>query len=297
MKKIIFLIATIALVGVFCSCDPVENRTDITGDGGGTIVKDASELDVTIGDLYGENGYLNKIQVRCKSSVSCQWTDGIETIVKNSGEFVFTFSGDQTLTLTALTADGRILTKDIPVNGVKAPLAPPVYGFLFGYTNSVDDAVKTWVWSTNWNVPDGGPVGPIIMAGDPVNDRQYWGWNPSPADLSAECLSHGYPDEGTGAKMVFSLKGKKITKYDHTGKVIGEGSISWDLTPNAIYGSIGTFTFSGTNILYPYDRNAGSAPWTTSTFTLIALDNDHLMFFIKGSCGWYYVFNREGWQP
>jgi hypothetical protein len=290
MKNIFYIIAAFVLISFFPACEPIVEKANV-----GEIVQNESELKVTIGALSGENGYLYKVQARCESPVTCQWTDGINTSTRNDGEFAFTFSGDQILTLTALTADGRILTKDFAVTGVKAPPAPPVYTYLFGNT-AVANASKTWVWSTNWNAPDGGPVGPIIMSGgEPSSGRDYWGWNPN--DLSAQCIENGYPDEGAGAKMVLTLRGKKIVKYSPTGTIVGQGSINFDMTPSSIYGSLGTLTFAGTNILYPYDRN-GNVPWTFNTFTITYLDDDHLVLWTKSSNGgWYYVFNAEGWNP
>jgi hypothetical protein len=291
MKHIFYIIVAFALISFFPACEPIVEKADV-----GEIVKDASELKVTISALYGENEYLYKVQAKCESAVTCQWSDGINTSLRNDGEFVFTFSGDQVLTLNVLTADGRILTKDYTVNGVKAPPAAPVYTYLFGNT-AVTNASKTWVWSTNWNAPDGGPVGPIIMSGgEPSSGRDYWGWNPN--DLSDVCKSHSYPDEGDGAKMVLTLRGKKIEKYSPSGSKVGEGNISFDMTPTNIYGSLGMLTFSGTNILFPYDRNGDNLPWSFNSFNITYLDDDHLVLWTKSSNGgWYYIFNREGWQP
>ncbi|KAA6320035.1 hypothetical protein EZS27_030141 [termite gut metagenome] len=283
MKRIFYIITAFALISLFPACEPIVEEANV-----GTIVKDASELKVTIGALYGEDGYLYKVQARCESAVLCQWTDGINTSTKNDGEFAFTFSGDQYLTLNAFTADGRILTKNVEVKGVIAPPAYPAYGFLFGYTNSIETAEKSWVWNDNWDAPDGGPVGAIIMSGGaPSSGRDYWGWTPLLSDKKDVC------NEGEGSKMVLTLKGKKITKYDPQGKVVGQGSINFDMTPTSVYGSLGTLTFAGTNILFPYDYN-NMAPWSSSTFTITYLDDDHLMLFIPSSNGgWYYVFNAE----
>jgi hypothetical protein len=137
--KNIYYIAVFAVIMIRQSCNPIEDRASLENG-----IKDASELKVYIGNLYGENGYLNKVQVRSESPVTCQWTDGFNPIEKNSGEFTFLFSGEQELTLRAFD-NGTIFEKKIAVAGVIAPPPPSEYGYLFGYKDNIDDAVKTWV--------------------------------------------------------------------------------------------------------------------------------------------------------
>jgi hypothetical protein len=224
--------------------------------------------------VNGKNS--NKVHVRCTSPVICQWSDGVNTLTATEGILIILIPGQQTITLTARTPDGKTHTKDFPVT-VEEMTEPvsPAYGFFFG------NGEKYWEWNTTWQAPDG-PTGHLIMAAAaPATSRDYWGWIP---DLSGP--------EGIGAKMKFTLQGKRVTKYDAGGTELSAGSFDFDMTPNSIFGSLGTLTFRGTNILYPTDP-CGAGEWDT-TYTITYLDDDHLMLFTSGggcSCGWYYVFN------
>jgi hypothetical protein len=279
MKNIFYIIATFAIILLFPACEPIVDEANV-----GKIVKDVSELKVSIGALYGENGYLNNLQARCESPVLCHWTDGITTTTKIDGEFVFLFSGDQILTLTTLTADGRTLTKEIEIKGVTAPPAPAIYGFLFGYTNSVDAAVKTWTWADTdcFGNGNGSSTGPD------------W-WKLNPEDMGGQAADKGLPADGKGASMKFVLKGKQMIKTSTDAKTY-PGKVDFDLTSFKEGWSIGTITFASTNILCGYDFNdAAYAPW--STYNIIYLD-DHKMVLgaqehAPNTNYWYWVFVSE----
>lgn len=278
MKTIVNILTAFIIIIVANGCEPIVNETGV----GEVITTDRLIAEVV------QEGNTNKVHVKCGSPVVCQWSDGVNTLASNEGDIILLVPGNQTITMTAMTADGKTFTKEFSVNvGNMTYPVDPAYGWLFG-TGS-----KTWVWNTTsgWEAPEGGPAGPLIMcASAPDGSRSYWGWTPD--DMSSICLSKGYPDEGLGAKMVFELSGKKVAKYGPAGTITGQGSLNFDMTPNNIYGSIGTLTFVGTNILFPYDRNGDNPAWSSSAFTIVYLDNDHLMLFTPSSNGgWYYVFN------
>jgi hypothetical protein len=282
MKNIFYIIAAFALISFFPACEPIVEDANV-----GEVVTSADQIQAEVNSVVMNGKKTNKVTVKCKSPVVCQWTDGVNTLSSNDGELTLLIEGQQTIEVKALAADGTIFTKefDVTVEDMYYPVSP-AYALFFG------SGTKTWVWNSadGWNAPDGGPAGAIIMSGGaPSSGRDYWGWTPE--DLSSQCKANGYPDEGAGSQMVLTLKGKKIVKYGPTGTVVGTGSINFDMTPTSIYGSLGTLTFVGTNILFPYDRN-GNVPWRFSTFTITYLDDEHLMLFTPSSNGgWYYVFN------
>lgn len=283
MKNIVYTIAAFMLILLFFSCEPIVKEANI-----GEALTSAEQIKAEVNSVIVNGKKTNKVTVRCTSPVVCQWTDGVNTLSSNDGELTLLIEGEQTIQLKGLAADGAIFTKEfsVTVEDMYYPVSP-AYGFFFG------NGVKTWVWNTSsgWGAPEGGPAGALIMsAGAPGSGRDYWGWTPILSDKKESC------NEGEGAKMVLTLNGKKITKYDPQGKIVGQGSISFDMTPNNIYGSLGTLTFVGTNILFPYDYN-NMEPWTSNTFTITYLDDDHLMLFTPSSNGgWYYVFNAESWH-
>lgn len=278
MKYIFYIIATFAILLLFPACEPIVEDANV-----GEVVTSADQIHAEVTSVVINGKKANKVLVKCTSPVICQWTDGVNTLSSNNGELTLLVQGQQTIELKAMAADGTTFSKEfnVTVEDMYYPV-PAAYGLFFG------SGEKTWVWNTNWNAPDGGPVGALIMSGGaPGSGRDYWGWTPTLSDKKDVC------NEGEGSKMVLTLNGKKITKYDPQGKVVGTGSINFDMTPNNIYGSLGTLTFAGTNILFPYDYN-NMAPWASNTFTITYLDDDHLMLFTPSSNGgWYYVFNAE----
>jgi hypothetical protein len=274
MKRRGYTMLIFALLAGVWACDPVTDPVSETA--GGTIAS-ASELQATVTVAQVNGKKTNKVHVCCTSPVICQWSDGVNTLTATEGDMIMLTQGQQTITLTARTPDGKTFTKDfsVLVEEMTEPV-DPAFGYFFG------NGEKYWEWNTDWDAPDGGPVGHLIMAAaEPAASRDYWGWIP---ELSGS--------EGMGAKMKFTLQGKLVTKYDVDGAEIASGSFDFDMTPNSIFGSLGTLTFKNTNILYPTDP-CGAGEFGT-TYTITYLDNDHLMLFTSGggcSSGWYYVFS------
>ncbi|MDR2467022.1 MAG: hypothetical protein LBD35_06475 [Prevotellaceae bacterium] len=279
-KNMICTAAATMILASLISCEPITKEI-----GAGDAISSVDQIRASV----TQEGNTNKVHVYCSSPVVCQWTDGVNLLTSNEGDLILLVRGAQTIVMTAMAADGKTFTKEFSVNvsDMKYPV-DPAYGLLFG------SGEKTWVWNTTsgWAAPDGGPAGPLIMCGgSPSSGRDYWGWTPD--DMSSQCEEAGVADEGLGAKMVFALSGKKVSKYDPSGKQISRGSLNFDMTPTSVYGSLGTLTFAGTNILYPRDRN-GNTEWSFSSFTIAYLDDEHLMLFTPSSNGgWYYVFNAQ----
>jgi hypothetical protein len=269
MKKIFFYVMTAALL---TRCEPIIHEVSNTG-----ILTDASQIEATVTKVT-RDGYDNIAHVHCSSPVLCSWTDGISTFIGTEGDLTVTFGGSNTITLTARAADGKNYTKDFPITVTSAPEPPAYYKQLFG-DPSVGE--KYWEWNTTQVAPGRDSAGEkMIMAGSaPSDSRDYWGWTPSPDDYMA--------NEGTGAKMKFSLRGQRITKIGVNGTETGSGTLVLDMMPNSIYESVGTITFAGTNVLCPLSGNGELG----NTWTICHLDDDLLMLFNATSeSGWYYVF-------
>ncbi|GHT42906.1 hypothetical protein AGMMS49965_15480 [Bacteroidia bacterium] len=290
MKKIFLFFAVFAATALWTGCEPIVDKHDA----GGSIA--ATELQATATSVVKDGKNTNKVHVRCTSPVLCQWSDGVNTLTATEGYLTLLLTGEQTITLTAMTADGTTLTKSFTVN-VEDMTEPvdPAFGFFCG------SGEKVWEWNTTEDVPEhvvespGDPhIWALCMAGTkPDGKYDFWGWRPDPADLSAQCADNGYANDGTGATMKFILSGKKFEKYDKDGTKIGEGKFEFDMTPTSVYGSVGKLTIKDTSILFPYDRNSGSVPYAGSEFSIIHVDNDRMLLYISASCGWYYAFTAQ----
>jgi hypothetical protein len=285
MKKILTYLIILSTAILFAGCEPLVNETDM-----GELITDASQIDATITPVLKDGKVSNKLLVECKSPVLCQWSsDGGKPFIRNNGAMSLSKPGQQTITLTARAADGKMLTKTFPPITVEV-MDEPEWGYLFGQSGA-----KEWTWNTNWVVPgteaiDGINVGPIILApAEPTSITDFaaiFAFQTVPAD----------PNEGAGAKMKFTLNGTTVTKYNPTGTEIESGTVMLEVGPTTISGSLGTLTFLNTNVLYPYDVLSGLffgalGPLPTSTFTICYLDNEHMVLHVNANFwGYYYVF-------
>lgn len=104
MKKIMIFSLLVASLS-FAACDPIEDREEMTG----SITVDQIQATVTVEQIDGQN--VNKVFFECKSPISCQWTNGVDTKAGASGEMFLLLSGENTITLKGLCADGSIVEK------------------------------------------------------------------------------------------------------------------------------------------------------------------------------------------
>jgi hypothetical protein len=279
MKKIlIYSIIVMGTAMLFAGCDPIVNEIGV-----GDLITDASQIDATITPILKDGKVSNKLQVQCKSPVLCQWTaDGGKPFIRNDGIMGLSKPGQQTITLTARAADGKMLTKTFPSITVEV-MEEPEWGYLFG-----NSGVKEWTWNTSWVVPgteavDGIDVGPIILApAAPTSTTDF-------AAFMALQMPSFDPNEGFGAKMRFSLNGTTVAKYRPNGTEIESGMVILEFGSTSILGALGTITFVNTNILAPTDPFMGTP--LSSTFTICYLDAGHMVLHVnQGFFGWYYVF-------
>lgn len=110
MKKIIFLFA--AVVCALGACDPVHE--DISNGGHITVDELKAMTTVTVDKASsGQNG--NVVSCTTSAPVSAKWSIGGKNLVGNYAKKKMKI-GEHTITLTALCADGTVLTADFPVN-------------------------------------------------------------------------------------------------------------------------------------------------------------------------------------
>ncbi|MDR3132393.1 MAG: hypothetical protein LBU42_00005 [Prevotellaceae bacterium] len=285
MKKILTYLIILSTALFFAGCEPLVNEIDM-----GELITDASQIDATITPVLKDGKVSNKLLVECKSPVLCQWSsDGGKPFIRNNGAMSLSKPGQQTITLTARAADGKMMTKTFPPINVEV-MEEPEWNYIFGSSGT-----KEWTWNTSWVVPgteaiDGIDVGPIILApAEPTSITDFaafFAFQTAPFD----------PNEGAGAKMKFSLNGTTVAKYNPSGMEIENGTVILELGPTTISGSLGILTFVNTNVLYPYDIlglifGGPLSPLPTSTFTICYLDDAHMVLHVNaGFWGYYYIF-------
>lgn len=279
MKKLIYSIISFAVIAIFSACDPIVDREDV-----GALITSADQIQATVTPIVFNGQNTNKVKVHCTSPVLCQWTDGVETYISNDTAIVLFVPGTQTISLTALAADGTKFTKDysVKVDLMKYPVQPQ-FGYLCG------TGTKTWTWADTKCFGNG-----HAYAWEPVNTKPEW-WVLSPADVTTQCAEKGLPKEGLGAKLKFTLKGTQMTKIDADGKTLSTGKFKFNMTPDSHNWAIGTFTLTGTNILCGYDFNGALAPW--SEYAITYMDENTLILGVQEHAPntnyWYWVFKAE----
>jgi hypothetical protein len=274
MKKIFYTVAVVLITALWVACEPGTESESV-----GTLLTSADQLQAEVTSVVVNGKNANKVQVKCSSPVVCQWTDGVSTLSSNEGELTLLLVGNQTVTLTAMAADGKKYTKDFSVNVEELAFAvPPEYALFCG------SGEKVWTWAPTDCFGNGGDsdTGPA------------W-WILQPADIAEQCTGKNLPADGAGASMKFVLKGKQMIKTSADGATAA-GIFDFDMTAGRSGWSIGTLTLTGTNILCGYDFNdAAFQPWTT--YDIISLDNNKLVIGAQehdpNTNYWYWVFNAQ----
>ena len=109
MKKILFLL--IAIVCVFAACEPIHE--DFSNGGNITLDELKAKSTVTVDKAAsGKNG--NVITCSTSAPVNAKWKIGDKEYIGNSAWKKMKL-GDYTVVLTALCADGTVLTAEYPV--------------------------------------------------------------------------------------------------------------------------------------------------------------------------------------
>jgi hypothetical protein len=273
MNKLFYILYTIVLVGLFASCDPIQNDM-----GYGTVITSADQLQATVTNVMDGTKKTNKVIVHCTSPVNCQWTDGVNTSVGTDTTMILMKTGTLKVTLNTMTVDGTKLTRDysVQVDEIKFPIAPQ-----FEFFTALSS--KTWTWTDAEKCFGNGGGG---------DTKPAW-WTLTATDITGQCADKKLPAEGLGATMKFRLdNGLFLDKITADNKTT-TGKFKFDMTAGKAGWSIGTLTVINTNILCGYDFNAtGLTPWTT--YNIISLDANKMVLGVQehapNSNYWYYVF-------
>ena len=308
MKNLFYSILTLVCISLFASCDPLVNNVGV-----GNVVTSADQIQATVTPIVVNGQNSNKVAVHCTSPVLCSWTDGILTYVSNDTVMTLFTTGDVTITLNALAADGSSLTKtySAQVDEMSFPVDPHWELFCGSGTEG-----KTWVWATD--IPD--KWAPGVTAGGVYGNGGYLE-NNAPTWWMPDISTLGVADD----KMTFDLNGGAnftlVTgnnQVQDNGQPKGlpagtyKGSFKFDFSkaiatnspPGASGGSdwsIGTLTLSGgPTVSLGYQPNTGNFEPIT-VYNILYLDDNVMMLGCPepgagdwGGC-WFWILKRQGY--
>lgn len=240
MKNLIYIIIFSVSLLILQGCEPIEDRMEL----GSAITADQLDISATLIIVNGKAS--NKAVVNNNSPVLSSWDYGTGITQKKTDTVLLVSTGENEIIFTGLNADGSKISKSLKVKVDELTFPVPLeWGML------TDGKDKTWVWDTTkpavWG--NGGYMG---------NDGPAW-WTLKESDINGQAAG-----EGTGAKMVFSLRGAKLTKVKSDGKS-ETGSFSFDMTKkitldNGTVWAKGKLTTKGVTVLCGKSPNEGGAP-------------------------------------
>lgn len=255
MKRFIAYITILISIFTLVSCEPIEDRLDI----GGAI--SAEQLDVTATPLVVNGKATNKIILNNTSPVLSSWNYGIGTTEKKTDTVLMVVAGESEIIFTGRNPDGSEITKTLKVNveDMRFPV-PPEWGFLTAGSE------REWEWDDTkpavWG--NGGYL---------ANYAPGW-WTVPLADINGQS-----PNEGAGAKMIFSLKNAIFTKVKSDGTT-EKGTFSFNMDTKKLNSSgavwaKGTLTLKGTTVLNGISPNEGNAK--VYEYDILVLDNKQMV--------------------
>lgn len=233
---IIFSISFALLLG----CEPIEDRMEL----GSAIGAEQLDISATVLTVNGKKS--NKVVVNNNSPVLSSWDYGTGVTQKKTDTVLLVSTGENEIIFTGLNPDGSKISKSLKVTVDELSFPVPLeWGML------TDGKDKTWVWDTTkpsvWG--NGGYMG---------SNGPAW-WTLKEADIDGQA-----PGEGKGAKMIFSLRGAKLTKVKSTGQQ-EVGSFSFDMgkqvkLDDGTVWAKGKLTTKGVTVLCGKSPNEGNAP-------------------------------------
>lgn len=259
MKKILFTIVSIA--AVVAACKPVEVRDNI----GGNITVDELRAQSTV-TIWTDGGQtVNYVTCDTKAPVNAVWSSVTQFQGAHCDLQLFA-TGEQTVKLQGLCADGTVVETEFKVNVDKIKYEiHPWWGLL---TNGSE---KSWTWDTSRPNASGmcwcwGGYNADTAEGIADGAGQWWG--ATPAEVTGRCA--GRDADGEGATMKFVLQGTQIVKScGSTGK--------FSFTEGETAHNIGKLQATGAGILFPYINVDDALPEQyTSTFEILRLTEDKL---------------------
>lgn len=266
--KNIYGVILMAFVLIISSCDPIEDRDELTNN------FDPDNIELAV--VQATNGG-NKLSIQMNSpGVTGYWDYIIDKKYSDRVEVVFPFTGTHTFTYHVTTPympNGTPDTKEYVSKSVSVEITqldeelPEAYYFLVG-----DDlGGKTWVF-------DGGPSpdgGLWWFMSDPAN--KPWGvwWN-----AAGECC----PPADAAGKMVFDLAGGANYTYyaDANGNPVTGSTFKFN-------GDYTKLTIEGPANLLGSMEGGGNA----GVFNIVELTADRMVLYVPNAAwatGWTWVF-------
>ena len=261
----IFVIIIIAEI-VFISCEPVENRHEMTGN---VTMKDIEGLVTVTQELRNgkKSNFFSFNSEGLKAATAFKYSLGTSTGTGTNGQFIqcFLFPGPADIVFTALNPDGTSLSKTFNFTIDEAFDVAPQWDLITASSS------KTWVFDGT-----GGDGGVWWAMSDPGDPTGIW-WN-----AGGDCC----PPSDANGRMVFEAQGLGVTVYS---------------SPNDASPKKGTFSFNrdfteltfkdGANALGS-ESNAGN----NGIFKVVELSKDKLHLFVpnaSGGTGWVWVFKPQ----
>ncbi|MBD1426662.1 hypothetical protein [Sphingobacterium arenae] len=274
MKNILYIFCSI-LSFLLIGCDPLEDRMNL-----GSAIR-ADQLAVTATPVIVDGKKSNKVILENKSPVLSSWDYGVGVTQRKTDTVLLVTTGENEVIFTGLNPDGSKISKtlQVSVDELSFPV-PPEWGFLTGGSE------KDWVWDTS--KPDVWGNGGYLANFAPA----WWKLQESAIDGQA-------PGEGTGAKMVFSLRGAKLTKIKSNGENI-TGSFSFDMTKKVTMedGTVwakGKLTTTNVTVLCGISPNEGNA--AVYEYDILLLDGKEMVLAFpdpsEEGAAWFWVFRSE----
>ena len=277
MKHLIkYIICSIAVLSLL-SCEPIEDRMEL----GNAIT--AEQLDITATAVVVNGKKSNKVVLNNNSPVLSSWDYGIGVTQKKTDTVLLVATGENEIIFTGLNADGSKINKSVKVSVDELTFEVPLeWGFFTGGTE------RTWKWDTTkpavWG--NGGYMG---------SDGPAW-WTLKETDIDGQAAN-----EGVGAKMIFSLRGAKLTKVKANGQT-EVGSFSFDMNKkitleNGTVWAKGKLTTKGVTVLCGKSPNEGGAP--VYEYDILVINNEQIVLSYPepgvGAWGtaWFWNFKAE----
>lgn len=275
MKKIFYILSILGFLLI--GCDPIEDRMEL----GSAITAD--QLDITATPLIVDGKKSNKVILDNRSPVLSSWDYGVGVTQRKTDTVLLVSTGENEILFTGLNPDGSKISKtmQVSVDELTFPV-PPEWAFL------TDGSEKNWVWDTNkpavWG--NGGYIG---------NFEPAW-WTLQEAEIDGQASG-----EGTGAKMVFSLRGAKLSKVKSTGETV-TGTFAFDMTKKITMedGTVwaeGKLTTRNVTVLCGISPDEENAPVYEYDILIINGNELVLAYAAPGAApwdtAWFWVFRAE----
>lgn len=296
MNKLFYIALTVVFAMLFASCDPI---VDVQGVG--EVLTSADQINATITPVMFKTYKTNKVKVHCTSPVLCSWAGGPKSYISNDTTILLFGKGVQTVTLTAMAADGSLITKKYTstVDSMYYPI-PAEWGYLCG-TGS-----KTWVWATDVaskSYYSGAPAGKCYgNGGYQGNTGPGWwtcglsdlqGWGVDKDEMTFDMLGAANFQLVTGNTQNTDGKGKGLAAGTY------KGAFAFDMTKTIASYSVGQLTLTGATVSLGYQPNGAGFP-AIYTYDILYLDNNVMVLEApepgSGPWGtaWFWVFKRKG---